>query len=154
MAKQQTRHGFSIGSATVMLIFIIMTLAVFAVLSLVTADNEAESARKTAENNKAYYAAEAQAYKTLAEIKAAVSDLMSEDMVAEAVEPFGAACTQNADGSIITFETEIDEHRRLRSVLRYQDGELIVIGWKTVGEAAEYDDTISIWDGEGLPFET
>ena len=154
MAKQQTRHGFSIGSASVMLIFIVMTLAVFSVLSLVTASNEAESARTNAQSNKAYYAAEAKAYNTLAEIKAAVADLLSEDMVAEAVEPLGATCIQNADGSIITFETEIDGHRRLRSVLKYQDGELTVIGWKTVGEAAEYDDTISIWDGEGLPFET
>lgn len=153
MAKQQTRHGFSIGSASVMLIFIVMTLAVFAVLSLVTASNEAQAARTNAENNKAYYSAETKAYKTLADIKAAVADLLSEDMLAEAVEPFGASCTQNAQGSIITFETEIDPHRKLQSILKYQNGELTVIGWKTVGEAAEYDDTISIWDGEGLPFE-
>ena len=154
MNNNYNRHGIGMGSTSVLLIFIIVTLAVFSVLSLVTADRESELAKKSAESSKAYYAAEAKAFAVYDDISKAISEMFSEDMLAETLEPLNAACFPDGAGYIIRYETEIDPYRTLESVLRYENGKTEIIGWKTTGEAEQYDDTVSIWDGEGLPFET
>ena len=154
MADRRNRHGIGIGNASILLIFIVLTLTVFSVLTLVTAGNEAQTARKFADSSKAYYEAEVKAFNTYEAIAEAADGLFSEELLAEAVEPLCVTCKPDGFGYELFYQTEIDSRRSLQTTLRYENGTLTVTGWKTAGTTDdEYENEISVWDGKDLPFD-
>lgn len=76
MSKQQTRSrtGLSIGASSILVIFVLLCLVTFAVLSLVSARADKALGDKNTEHLKAYYAAETAAYRQLGEIDSILQD--------------------------------------------------------------------------------
>ena len=57
--------GINIGSASIIMVFAVLALTVFAVLSFVTAQNERKLAEKAKQSAISYYAADSEAARTL-----------------------------------------------------------------------------------------
>ncbi len=71
----KTRNGYSIniGSTSLVMIFAVICLTVFAVMSYLTAARESELAKKYAAHTTAYYAADSRAVNTLASLDKTLS---------------------------------------------------------------------------------
>lgn len=66
--KKQAKIGLGIGTASILMIFVILMLVTFAILSLSSARADHELSSKTMKHAKEYYQAENEAEKKLAEI--------------------------------------------------------------------------------------
>ncbi|MCM1299713.1 MAG: hypothetical protein NC228_09145, partial [[Eubacterium] siraeum] len=73
MTLQRNGHSSGIGGSLILVIFIILTITVFSVLTLVSAQNELNTVKKSKAMSEAYYAAE----KTAAEKCGQIGSIMS-----------------------------------------------------------------------------
>lgn len=148
MAVQRGKVSSGIGGSLILIIFIVLTITVFSVLTLVSAQNELAAVNRSVKVNDDYYKAEKTAAEKCGEIKEAISELTANsDIAAEAVN-LGAAAETDENGVTISFGVDIDEKRSLETTLRAEGGELKVISQKTVSKNEEIiiDDSIVLWD--------
>lgn len=150
---KHNEHGIGIGNALILLIFMVVTLTVFSVLTLLTAKSEEERASTLSQSSLSYYEADFSATEKLGKISTLAKDAFSEDELITALSEMGVNAVSGAQGVEISFSEKIDDRRSL-SVSLVATGEGVrVTSWKIVGQSAEYDDSLNVWDGEGLPFE-
>lgn len=150
--KQREEHGVGIGNASILLIFIVLTLTIFSVLTLLSAKSEAETAERSAKAVQSYYAADREACIKLESVREAIDAAFSVDDLCEALRSMGCTVAENAEGLTISYRTEVDANRRIYSELRYENGKLTETAWKTEGMGQlEIDDGIDVWDGSDLP---
>lgn len=149
MAVQRSRASSGIGGSLILIIFIVLTITVFSVLTLVSAQNELGTVNKSAEVSDDYYAAEKAAAEKCGEIKTAVSGLTANSDIAEAAINLGASVMSDESGVTISFTVDIDEKRELETTLRVEQGELTVTSQKTSSKnkGIIIDDSIELWDG-------
>lgn len=74
MKKNKASFGVNIGSASILLIFVLLCLISFATLSIVSANADSKLTKKVLERTTAYYEACSQAHITLAELDSYLSD--------------------------------------------------------------------------------
>lgn len=125
----------NIGSSSIMMLFAVLCLTVFAVLSLVSARSQASLARKSADAVTAYYAADTRATEIYETLRAGTV-------------PVGVTVHELPDGTYYSYDVPIDENQAL-SVLICQAGESFeILSWKvyTAGEW-NVDEEINVWDG-------
>lgn len=132
------RGGGVSGAVSLVMIFCVLCLAVFAVLTLSTADREAKLAQLTAQNGADYYAADRQAVELL-------SDLLSDGQTDMAVD---WSQTTDDEGTVVEFTLPVGEEQSLEVRARLNQNRWEILRWRTVysGEWAA-DETIEIWDG-------
>ena len=125
--------GINVGSATLLMIFAVLCLTIFAVLSLVTANSELRLAQRYADSVTLYYEAESQASGIL-------DDLCSGEPVTD------VQFTETEQG--ISYTVPMDETRMFYVELEERDGWQI-LQW-AVTEDGEWnaDESLSVWDGE------
>ena len=116
------RGGGLSGAVSLVMIFCVLCLSVFAVLTLSAAVREQRLSALAAERAEAYYAADAAATEWLAALS------LPEGETAEASFPAGGSQT-------------------LEVAVRMEAGAFQIRRWQTV-YAGEINDTISIWDGD------
>jgi hypothetical protein len=123
----------NVGSATLVMVFSVLCLTIFAMITLMTAHNDLTAAQKNADAVRAYYEADAEAAAILAEIRTGT--------VPDTVE--------REQGGALAYSVEIDGNQRLVVRLAEKDGKYAVEKWAVeyTGEW-ETDDTIEVWDGE------
>lgn len=138
------RGGVS-GAVSLVMIFCVLCLAVFAVLTLATADREAKLTAVTAQNAADYYAADAAAV----EIVAALRDGRTLPMDVEIEHVF----SEYADGPAQTaaFSVPVGEDQTLRVEVQLMDkGQKTckILRWQTeyTGEW-EPEEYMDLWDG-------
>lgn len=148
MAVQRGKVSSGIGGSLILIIFIVLTVTVFSVLTLVSAQNELAAVNRSVKVNDDYYRAEKTAAEKCGEIKKATSELMANSDIAAAAVNLGAAAETDENGVTISFGVDIDEKRSLETTLRAEGGELKVISQKTVSKNDEIviDDSIVLWD--------
>lgn len=151
MKQQRDQHGIGVGSACILLVFIVLALTVFSVLTLVTAQNELSVAEKSAELSAAYYTAERTAVIKANDIKKAATS--SETDIQAAVETLGATVYEDDFGYTFSFSEEIDSNRVLSVEMRFENDEMKILTWKASGQEFEYDDSVDVWDGSSFPFD-
>lgn len=140
------RRGGSVsGAVSLVMIFCVLCLTVFATLTYVTADRERQLAELTAERTAEYYAADAEAARIVAALaRGAASD-------AGTVEAMSGTDDLWDDGSsLYEFRVPASGEQELSVSLRlYPDGKYEILSWSTgyVG-GWETNDTINIWDGD------
>ena len=138
------RRGGSVsGAASLVMIFCVLCLAVFATLTYVTADRERQLAELTAQRAADYYAADAEASR----IVAALARGEAPDADVEITETLDF---WNDAGSLVEFRVPAGGEQELYVRVRlYPDGSYDILRWDTVfaGEW-ETNDTIDIWDGD------
>ena len=148
MATERGRASSGIGGSLILIIFIVLTVTVFSVLTLVSAQNELGTINRSAENTKNYYNAEKLAAEKCGELKSALSGLTeNSDIVAAAVSS-GASASTGENGVTISFSIDIDEKRSLDTTLLAAQGELKITASKIVSkdDGIIIDDSIELWE--------
>ncbi|MDE6724511.1 MAG: hypothetical protein K2J79_02800, partial [Ruminiclostridium sp.] len=134
--------------ALILIIFIVMTITNFSVLTLVSAQNELREVKKSSEIASSYYNAEKEAAVKLNEIKTALNNVTDNAEISSIVSEKGASAKTTPDGVEISFKVSIDENRSLLTVVNYQNNTFDVISQKIVSEKQIIiDDNLDIWDG-------
>lgn len=133
----RTRESVSppvVGGSSLLVIFAVLCLTVFALLGLSTVQADRRLSDASAEAVRAYYAADVQAEKILAQLR-------------EGQVPQGVA----VNGEFYAYVCPISDTQELQVQLRCSDGTWEVLEWKAVSTASwETDDTITVWDGDPI----
>lgn len=148
MQNERKSSGINIGSASIIMVFSVLCLTVFAVLSLITANSEYELAIKSTDVIKNYYSADTAATEKIAVIKG-VADEESFAAVQTKATELGVICESAGAGITLSFEEPVNDTQALSVKVTYADGELLVDEWKLVN-TSEWDasDGFELWDGE------
>ena len=152
MAEKQTKYSSGIGGSLILIIFIVLTITVFSVLTLVSAENELGTITRSAKVNEDYYAAERAAALKCGELENAISGLTEQQEISDALSTAGASISNGIDGLTASFTVDIDGNRNLETVLKAENGSLTVVSQKiTVPDSIIIDEGMDIWDGT-FPF--
>ena len=141
MSKRMPHIGF--GAASLMVIFTVLCLTIFSLLTLLTAKNEYALTERTAQNVQDYYAADVQAVK----IRRAVETALAQDALPPSID--GVQITHS--GGEIRYQCPIGSSLRLSVTLVHTGGGVTAVrAWQTEPAADwQADDSIEVWDGEG-----
>ena len=147
-AKQDKRSaGIHVGSASILMIFAVLCLTVFSTLSFVTAHQEQELARKSAQAIAQYYDADWRCEERYERIAEALQAGTAPEQLAELLD---VQVTRQGAQYVIEYLEVIGENQQLQVRLALAaDGSLHTEQWMvTAVQAQEYEDTIAVWDGE------
>ncbi|MBD5151694.1 MAG: hypothetical protein HDT16_04175 [Oscillibacter sp.] len=126
------RGGGVSGAVSLVMIFCVLCLAVFSVLTIATADREAKLAEMTARNAADYYKADRQAVEIVAALRSGDALPMDVEIV--------------RTGNTAAFSLPVGENQALEVVLG-ENGE--ILRWQTEYTGSwETDDSWAVWDGE------
>ena len=124
-----------VGGVSLLVVFAVLCLTVFALLSLSTVQADVRLADASVRAVSEYYAADRQAQEILARLRAGE---FPEEITME--------------GDVYGYTCPISENRNLKVEVRLRGSEYTVLCWQSVpAEEWESDDTLELWDG-GLPF--
>lgn len=141
--KAQSNYSINIGSTSLVMIFAVLCLTVFATMSYLTAVREANLAKKYAQHTTAYYAADSRAVEKLNFVNSALSSAQAHSGNEEQRKAFIAAqCsplniqqkTQNGHFYLFYDET-IDAAQSIQVIIQvdfYPATVYRVIQWKSV----------------------
>lgn len=125
------RQGFSVGITSIAVIFTVVCLTIFAVLSVSTAAQEKDLAEKYAESVSEYWAADARCTEIVNELgklweEGAGSSAILETAAAEGIETY-------EDGNVIYvyFEEPVNDSNSIAVSLEISD-EFRVTGWQEI----------------------
>jgi len=141
--KQKTR-GVGVGTVSLIMIFAVLCLTVFAMLTLSTANAEKALAQRTASFVSGYYEADTKA----TQIRAQILESFRSGVLIEYVEGVEIKFEQSDNGIIASYITKLNEVLDLSVRLRLLGNEDTVLEWRTVHSGEwEIDDSILVWDG-------
>ena len=139
------RGGGVSGAVSLVMIFCVLCLAVFAVLTLATADREKNLAQMTAQSAAAYYEADQQAVEIVAALgkgEEPPGDVLVDRMV---------STTPEGSTESVSFTVPVTDELGLEVEVLFHDaeGSLEVLRWQTVYTGGwETDDTLELWSGD------
>lgn len=148
--KNAAEMGAHIGSASLVMIFAVLCLTVFAVLSFETAAYEQKLAHKAADAAGAYYIADGIAEERYLAICTLLKTTQNPEEAYEALAAQGVAVERGADGCSLHYSVSIDAMQELQVTLSVQsDGTVRVLQWQTAAAVPwEYEENLQVWDGE------
>ena len=115
----------AVGGSSLLVIFALLAMCVFAILSLTAAQADGRLSKASAEKVSAYYAADLQGQKQFAKLRQ----------------------TQTEPGDY-AFTCPVSENSRLQVKLRFDGAQWQVLQWQTVvGETTGIQETLTLWDG-------
>lgn len=155
MAKRETGYRVSIGSPSLILIFIVLCLVSFGMLSLSTAKSEWNLAERNASAVTEYYRADSQGedfYRLVSETvnavrKQSINPAECRQLLSQELGEY----YQPEEGTVIT-EIPMERSQALLIELVPQlegAGDIIISRWKVIQtEDFEIDDSMPVWTGE------
>lgn len=162
MARQKNRSGpsMAIGGSSILMIFVVLCLTTFAVLSLVSANADWKLTQRTAQSVTGYYAADGEAERALAGANQNLQsawELSGGDMDAylQAAADglcFCAGMPFTVDGAYITYSVPMEHNQRLDVKLEItapdaQGRCYRILSWQQVTERKEESsEGIHLWD--------
>ena len=114
---KETSSFVNIGSSSLLIIFLILCLATFAILSLSSAKSDYTSSQRLAQHKTEYYEASAEAETVLAEIDNALASGIPASDIPENVN----GILIETDGHKISYEVPMSEKQAIHVVLRLTD---------------------------------
>lgn len=143
---ERKRESFSppaVGGSSLLVVFAVLALTVFALLSLSTVRADARLGDASARAVADYYAADCQAQEVLARLRSGAGAPEGMEMTAQIID--------YADGGeeVYTYAVPISETQELQVQVRRRGEDWEVLRWQAapVGDW-NFDDTLSVWDGE------
>lgn len=137
------RGGSVSGAVSLVMIFCVLCLAVFSVLTLATAERERGLSELSAQRAAEYYAADRRAVEIAAALAAGETP---EDVEVESAVSTGPAGTVREEAFALPSGGDLLLEVRLEIG---ETGEITVLTWKTVYAGDwDVDDTITLWDGD------
>ncbi len=148
-SKRRAEMGVHIGSASIVMIFAVLCLTIFATLSFQTASYEQKLAQKTAVTAEAYYMADSKAEEIYQMICSALKTGTDYTQLSELHKDVDLKIAQLGKETLLYYAVPIDDKQELQIVLSFNsDGVLRTVQWNAVATTRwEYDDTIRVWDG-------
>ncbi|MDO4482141.1 MAG: hypothetical protein Q4C14_05370 [Bacillota bacterium] len=126
------------GISSLLVIFAVLCLVVFSVLTISTVKADEKLADRTVNSVVKYYEAEGNAEKTLA--------LLRQGEIPDGVTRKGTA----GDGyEIFGYECRISDTQKIEIEVEVKDGDYRILRWQSVYDAGwKADESIDVWDGE------
>jgi len=125
----------AVGGSSLLVIFAVLCLTVFALLSLGTVQADTRLSDASAEAVQAYYAADSAAEAILARLR--------NGEPAEGVE---------VDGSWYSYSCPINDNQSLFVTVQITETEYTILQWQMLPTIQwESDDELVVWDGEMIP---
>lgn len=138
----------AVGITSLLVIFVILCITVFAVLSVSTASSEKKLAEKHAQAVAEYYAADALCSQAANQIGELWSSGADDDEFKSLAEELDAIFARDGDSRYFTYSRAIDDSQDLTVILRL-DSEFTIVSWVTVATGEwNPDNSINVWDGE------
>lgn len=162
MKKNNNYSGIGVGYVSVIMIFAVICLTAFAVLSLRASDSSYELNKKSSSYTTDYYTADSKAKAILAELDEtayyAHASGFFEDSFAEAAISDGVILSPVSDGFRAEYSVPLNNDLTLNvKVIFFSDtaahsgARYKIIGWNTSGNLSEENDApLNVWDGEEL----
>jgi len=133
MQNKRKPSPFLVGGSSLMTIFAVLCLTVFAVLSLATVRVNERLGDRTADAVQKYYAADCRAEELLARLR-----------VGE--QPEGV--TRKSDGRY-AYTCPISDSQTLAVEVKVEGSDYTILRWQAVSTVDwQADDSLSVWDGE------
>lgn len=148
MSNKRKSYGVNIGSSSILLIFVILCLVSFAVLSIVSAQTDYKLSCKLAERTTKYYEANNEVESYLRDLQASLEKIYEDSATAD--EYFAVA------GHDTTFSIQLSEQQMLNvhlTILYPDDGKgyYEINTWKVeTQDTLELDDTLPVFTD--MPF--
>ena len=136
------RYGTGLGATSLILMFSVLCLAIFALLSLSVANRDRSYTEKLADSVTGYYAADSRAV--------VISDALSQAALAGENPPETEGIEISTDGAgQYSFLIPIDERRALAVGIELKNGETAVLFW-SVTEPVNWspDGGLNVWRGD------
>ena len=136
-------NNAGIGSASIVLVFAVLCLAIFAVISLVPAMTEQTLIERELRLVDSFYAADTLAEKVLAEILAA-------DEIPTSVRGVDVFVDWDWDlmAEVVSFSTPVTDIRELSVTVKIDDDTYEILAWHMVDIGLwEIDDFLNVWQG-------
>lgn len=153
MAKSESKNGANIGSASLILIFIVLCLGTFGLLSLSSAKNDLDLAERNGRSVSGYYRADAEGEVFLAKVETALADGLAKNK--ENPEPYlqevlGSAWLPGEQCAALDIAMEEGQALSVRLHLSWENGQgkLSILQWKVYNQVEyEIDQDMPVWDG-------
>ena len=138
MAKRGTSGPpAAVGGSSLLVIFAVLCLTVFALLTLSTAAADSRLSRDAADAVEAYYQADSQAEALWARLR----DGEQPEKVSEITEETGS--------TVYKYTVPISQEQELQVCLQLKDGIWTVMQWQAVSTADwQADEDLTVWGGE------
>ena len=138
MAKRGTSGPpAAVGGSSLLVIFAVLCLTVFALLTLSTAAADSRLSQDAADAVEAYYQADSQAEALWARLR----DGEQPEEVTETMEDAGS--------TLYKYTVPISQEQELQVCLRLKDGTWTVVQWQAVSTADwQADEDLTVWGGE------
>lgn len=153
-AEKSRKIALGVGYVSVMLIFAIICLTIFAVLSFKAAMSTDSFNERSGDFLRQYYAADTQAKETLSKLNdrmqaARGSMFFAEEFQAAASELDGVTVKQKADGFSASYEIPINDRQVLAVAIHFDnDGKYSIEQWQNRDVSGETEEShLNVWDG-------
>lgn len=155
MANQEVNSKMNIGSSSLILIFIVLCLATFGLLSLSSAKSDWNLAEKNANSVKNYYDADKKGEEFVKMVDEVLVQLQSKGLeedayLAEAKRELSEYYRE--DTGFLTVEVPMDFDQALHielSVTSDRDSRYLIESWKVINTVDyEIDDSMPVWGGQ------
>lgn len=146
--KQERFSPPAVGGTSLLVVFAVLCLTVFALLSLTTVQADVRLADASARSVEAYYAADCQAQAVLAYLRtgeAAPGSIPEDLQLSSAASDYPGAA-----GDIVTsYAVPISDTQELQVEVRFNlDGSYTILRWQAAPTGAwEGDESLNLWDG-------
>ncbi len=156
------------GSSTVLISLFLLTLVIFAVVSIVSSAQELKLARRNAETNKIYYTLDSEGKRFLYEVKSAVKESLDSmgdspdrffDILESTLGP-DVIIRKDTEGLRVIIERTVilnvdsyNKHLEIKIEVSRPDKDsevndiCSVIEWRIWNDPFEYKNTINLWEG-------
>lgn len=152
--KQQKNAGIGVGYITVMIIFAILCLTVFAVLSFRAAGSNDALNDRAGNYLKDYYAADMSAKEILSQLDEISFELKGSAFFAEGFEEAagsieGVSVKSLPNGCTAEYSVSINDRQSIfASVTFFDNGDYKINEWKNItNDTFEDDPGLNVWDG-------
>lgn len=112
MMKKKKKHTFlNIGTSSILLVFVLLCLVTFAILSIVNANMDYQLSKKNAEHTRAYYQADLKAKQELAEIDDILYSEYKSQSFSDAESYYTHVIKVLSDAGTYTFDRDLSSPR-------------------------------------------
>ena len=140
------KGGIGVGSASIVLVFAVLCLTVFSLITLVVARNDKSLADAEAELVKSYYEADTKAERILAEILEAGAI----PETAQGIE-IQTGWDRERETDVASYICPLSDQKELYVKVAIFDDSVDIISWQMLDIGTwETDDTLDLWLGEDI----
>lgn len=150
MANERKTAGVNIGGASIIMVFSVLCLTIFSVLTLVSANAESLLANKSAKVISDFYKADEQATEKLANVYQIIDEQSNLQNIKTDVEKISKdVLVEEKSGALYIYYFEIiDDNQQLNVALRTDGKKVDIVNWKIENtDQWEPDNGLGLWQG-------